>query len=78
MRHVDRVLDAASNTFRVRLSLPNDGNKLPAGLRCKADLPLSAAAPTTAPATAPATAAPAHLAPVVNRVPSATAARAPL
>ncbi len=78
VRHVDRVLDAASNTFRVRLSLPNDGNKLPAGLRCKADLPLSAAAPTTAPATAPATAAPAHLAPVVNRVPSATAARAPL
>lgn len=39
VRHVDRVLDAASNSFRVRLSLPNPGNKLPAGLRCKADVP---------------------------------------
>jgi len=36
---VDKVLDAASNAFRVRLSLPNPGNKLPAGLRCKVDLP---------------------------------------
>lgn len=36
---VDRVLDAASNSFRVRLKLPNPGNRLPAGLRCKADLP---------------------------------------
>jgi membrane fusion protein, heavy metal efflux system len=33
--HVDKVIDAASNTFRVRLSLPNPGNKLPAGARCK-------------------------------------------
>lgn len=32
---VDRVVDAASNTFRVRLSLPNPGNALPAGLRCR-------------------------------------------
>jgi len=32
---VDRVVDAASNTFRVRLSLPNPGNTLPAGLRCR-------------------------------------------
>ena len=71
VRHVDRVLDAASNTFRVRLSLPNAGNRLPAGLRCKADLPLSAAV-------APATAAPAKLAPVVNRVPAAAAPRTPL
>jgi multidrug efflux pump subunit AcrA (membrane-fusion protein) len=45
VRHVDQVLDAASNSFRVRLSLPNPGNRLPAGLRCKADLPMSAAAP---------------------------------
>ena len=36
VRDVDRVLDAASNSFRVRLSLPNPGNRLPAGLRCKA------------------------------------------
>lgn len=32
---VDRIVDAASNTFRVRLELPNPGNALPAGLRCK-------------------------------------------
>ncbi|HVK54494.1 MAG TPA: efflux RND transporter periplasmic adaptor subunit [Burkholderiales bacterium] len=34
---VDRVIDAASNTFRVRLSLPNPDRRIPAGLRCKAD-----------------------------------------
>jgi RND family efflux transporter MFP subunit len=32
--HVDRVIDAASNTFRVRLSLPNPQQRLPAGVRC--------------------------------------------
>jgi membrane fusion protein, heavy metal efflux system len=41
---VDKVVDAASNTFRVRLALPNPGNKLPAGLRCKVNLQLPAAA----------------------------------
>lgn len=34
---VDRVIDAASNTFRVRLQLPNPAQALPAGLRCKID-----------------------------------------
>lgn len=52
--HIDKVMDAASNTFRVRLSLPNPKNELPAGLRCKADLP----APSTAAGTAPAASAP--------------------
>ncbi len=56
--HVDRVLDAASNTFRVRLSLPNPGHRLPAGLRCKADLPGASVA----------------LAPVADRPPAARAA----
>ncbi len=51
VKFVDRVLDAASNSFRVRLTLPNPGNKLPAGLRCKADLPPVQAA-TEIPATA--------------------------
>lgn len=53
--HVDRVLDPASNTFRVRLTLPNPNYRLPAGLRCKADLPgpLNATAPAAAPAAAP-------------------------
>ena len=34
---VDRVIDGASNTFRVRMELPNADLSLPAGLRCKAD-----------------------------------------
>jgi len=33
---IDRVLDAASGTFGVRLELPNRQQKLPAGVRCKA------------------------------------------
>ena len=36
---VDKIIDAASNTFRVRLALPNPGNKLPAGARCRVELP---------------------------------------
>ena len=32
---VDRVLDAASGTFGVRLALPNPDLLLPAGIRCK-------------------------------------------
>lgn len=35
---VDRVIDGASNTFRIRLELPNADFSLPAGLRCKADI----------------------------------------
>ncbi|MEP6790443.1 MAG: efflux RND transporter periplasmic adaptor subunit [Ramlibacter sp.] len=35
---VDKLIDGASNTFRVRLELPNPGLGLPAGVRCKADM----------------------------------------
>lgn len=52
VRHVDRVLDAASNSFRVRLTLPNPGHRLPAGLRCKAELPGAEGAAPAAPAAA--------------------------
>lgn len=31
---VDRVIDAASGTFGVRLELPNPNNRIPAGLKC--------------------------------------------
>ena len=42
---VDKVIDPASNTFRVQLALPNPNQSLPAGLRCKADFgPLTPAA----------------------------------
>jgi membrane fusion protein, multidrug efflux system len=32
---VDRVVDAASGTFGVRIEVPNPNNAIPAGLRCK-------------------------------------------
>jgi RND family efflux transporter MFP subunit len=32
---VDRLVDAASGTFGVRLQLPNPGNKIPAGIKCR-------------------------------------------
>jgi len=32
---VDRVVDAASGTFGVRLEIPNSKHKLPPGLKCK-------------------------------------------
>ena len=55
---IDRVLDPASNTFRVRLTLPNPGHQLPAGLRCRVDLDALAAqapaTPTATPTVAPA------------------------
>lgn len=36
---VDRVFDAASGTFGVRLRLPNPKGSLPAGIRCKVRFP---------------------------------------
>jgi RND family efflux transporter MFP subunit len=32
---VDRVVDAASGTFGIRLEIPNPGHRIPAGLKCK-------------------------------------------
>ena len=52
--HVDKLIDAASNTFRVRMKLPNPGNKLPAGARCRVDLaPTVAATPHVTPQATP-------------------------
>ena len=56
--HIDRVIDAASNTYRVRLSLANPGHKLPAGARCTVDSMAGNSAAITAPETSPATAQP--------------------
>jgi membrane fusion protein, multidrug efflux system len=36
---IDPVIDAGSDTFRVRLLLPNPGNAIPAGIRCSVSLP---------------------------------------
>ena len=32
---VDQVIDGPSNTFGIRLSIPNPGNRLPSGLKCR-------------------------------------------
>jgi RND family efflux transporter MFP subunit len=37
---IDKVIDAASGTFGVRLELPNPNNRLPAGLKCKVIFPI--------------------------------------
>ena len=64
--HVDKLIDAASNTFRVRMKLPNPGNKLPAGARCRVDLAPAVAVTPPAPKPAPAVEAqPAKAGPVV-------------
>lgn len=45
---VDKVIDPASNTFRVQLTLPNPDQALPAGLRCKAELASDSESPGAA------------------------------
>jgi membrane fusion protein, heavy metal efflux system len=40
---VDTLIDAASNTFRVRAELPNPGGAIPSGLRCRAEVAEAAA-----------------------------------
>jgi RND family efflux transporter MFP subunit len=45
---IDKMLDSASNTFRVTLTLPNPGHTLPAGLRCRADFGTDAGARSAA------------------------------
>ncbi|MGF1547932.1 MAG: efflux RND transporter periplasmic adaptor subunit [Thiotrichales bacterium] len=37
---VDRIIDPASNTFRITLELPNSDRSIPAGSRCTANLDL--------------------------------------
>jgi RND family efflux transporter MFP subunit len=51
---VDKLIDGASNTFRVRMELPNPDFSLPAGLRCKADMGLQPPEPLRVPRPAPA------------------------
>jgi cobalt-zinc-cadmium efflux system membrane fusion protein len=74
---VDKLIDGASNTFRIRLELPNPDFALPAGLRCKADLGLAPPEPQRVPRAGPplggsAGASPGpHLAPVLVSSPAA-------
>jgi RND family efflux transporter MFP subunit len=50
---VDAVVDGPSNTFRIRLELPNPNYELPAGLRCKVELGAILPADKTTPQTTP-------------------------
>ena len=52
---VDKLIDAASNTFRVRAELPNASKSVPSGLRCKAEVAglTESAQPAAAPARRP-------------------------
>lgn len=52
---VDEFVDAASNTFRVRASLPNTDGKIPSGSRCTAQLMEAPAKVKNFPQSAPAT-----------------------
>ena len=55
---VDRMIDAASGTFRARLTMPNAKGAIPAGVRCKLAMPgLEQPAAALAPAAQPAAAA---------------------
>jgi membrane fusion protein, heavy metal efflux system len=38
VQQIDRLIDAASGTFRVRMALPNPKREVPAGVRCKAQI----------------------------------------
>lgn len=51
---IDRLVDAASGTFGVRMELPNPQRRLPAGIRCKAAFEgIDATAARSVPARAP-------------------------
>ena len=69
---VDRVLDSASGTFGVRLELPNEDRKLPAGARCRVEFPKvkGPVARPTSPAGRPSTVTPAR--PPAHSPPPAT------
>ena len=71
---VDRLIDGASNTFRIRLALPNADFSLPAGLRCKADLG-NVTAPAKPRPSQPSSPTPASLRRQTDPVPALTAPR---
>lgn len=50
---VDKLVDAASNTFRVRAELPNTNSAVPSGMRCRAEMSGVTDTAQSAPAVAP-------------------------
>lgn len=69
---VDRVIDPASNSFRVRLTLPNPDHRIPSGLRCRVDFA------ATPPATATSSAKPSPGAQAVGAAAPGAAAAVPV
>ena len=47
---VDKLIDGASNTFRIRAEINNENLAIPSGVRCKAELPDPPSAAKVAPA----------------------------
>lgn len=73
---VDRLVDAASGTFRARLTMPNPKRDVPAGVRCKLALNGAEMAPAAA-ATSPTAPAAANAAPGTPARTAASAAASP-
>jgi hypothetical protein len=69
------MLDSASKTYRVTLTLPNPGNSLPAGLRCRANFGVDV--PAQAARRAPNGKFDTNLPPVDRPAPAMGAAKAP-
>jgi RND family efflux transporter MFP subunit len=67
---VDEFVDAASNTFRVRASLPNSDGKIPSGSRCTAQLLETPSKAKSLPQSAPAVQTPAQKLKVDGRMDS--------
>jgi len=68
---VDKLIDAASNTFRVRAELPNANAAIPSGLRCRAEIAGVAAALAVPAAAREATPKPLAASRVDTRLPAA-------
>ena len=45
VRHIDKVIDAASGTIVARVELANPDGSVPSGVRCRAELGVGGAAP---------------------------------
>lgn len=74
---VDRVIDAASNSFRVRLALPNPDHRVPSGLRCSVDFALATEAPKTLPGLPSGSSAPKYDDPLPSSLPAKPRMSAP-
>lgn len=73
---VDKLIDGASNTFRIRAEIPNKDSAIPSGVRCKVELPdpkttVATVAPGAQPAPAAHAAKPQAISPASIHLPAA-------